>query len=120
MKTRSDNKKMSPRPTDDDNDDDDDDDNDGDGNDDGDDVEGDKEDSDSSKIWTCESALQDLRQNYGNIDHPIAYAAPNAIHKFYLGRLTLREIKDFLSTIRSYAANFEYHRSLTNPVFTYR
>ena len=41
--------------------------------------------------------LEDLKKNYSEPGHMIAYSGISAIEKFYEGRLTRQEIEDFLS-----------------------
>ena len=64
--------------------------------------------------------LQDLKNNYTNPSHPIAYAGINTIYRYYNKKLPVREIAKALSGIESYTRSKESKQLRRNPTFVYR
>ena len=61
----------------------------------------------------------DLKNNYKNPGHPIAFSGVNTVYKFYNGQIPLPRIKQLLASIESYTLHREFHKSQRNPSFTH-
>ena len=46
--------------------------------------------------------MEDLKSNYANLESNVAYLSASALRKLYKGRLTGKQIDDFLATRQSY------------------
>lgn len=66
-----------------------------------------------------ENAIDDLKMNYKNPGHPIAFSGVNKIYEFYNGALTIKQIKEILSGIESYTLHREYHKNTRNTTYAY-
>ena len=62
--------------------------------------------------------LLHLKQNYLNVKSPIAFSGLTNIYNFYGGKLTYREIKDFLKSIDSYTLHKKSRVLQYNPSFS--
>ena len=65
------------------------------------------------------TALADLKMNYTNLSHPIAFAGINAVERWYGKTLPRKIIRDELATYESYTMHREYHDGKRNPYFIY-
>jgi len=61
----------------------------------------------------------DLKNNYNNPGHPIAFSGINNIYKFYKGHLSYDKIKDILSGIENYTLHREFKRGQRNPSYSH-
>lgn len=61
----------------------------------------------------------DLRTNYNNPGHPIAFSGINNIYDYYKGNLTFEKIKEILSGIENYTLHREYHKGQRNPSYSH-
>jgi len=66
-----------------------------------------------------ENAEQDLKENYKNAGHPIAFSGINQIYNYYRGALTISQIREILSGIESYTLHREYHKGVRNTTHAY-
>jgi len=66
-----------------------------------------------------ENAVDDLKENYKNPGHPIAFSGVNKIREFYKGVLTVKQIKEILSGIESYTLHREYHKNTRNTTYAH-
>ena len=88
----------------DDDDDDDDDDNDG------------INDSDSEEM-SKDEAMDILKKNYGNINHPVAFSGISKIYDLFQGILSYEDISKFLSTVDTYSIYRETKKNKRNPFY---
>ena len=63
-------------------------------------VEDDKEPNSSKEM--IHSPLSHLKKNYENIKSPIFLNGVSKLYQFYNGRLSYKQIKDFLKTVDTY------------------
>ena len=61
----------------------------------------------------------DIKNNYKNPGHPIAFAGINNIYKYYNGQISLPRIKQLLAGIESYTLHREFHKGERNPSFSH-
>ena len=71
-------------------------------------------------MWTKESALQTLKENYTKIGHPIAFSNVTAIFNYFGKVLSQSDIKTFLSSINTYTTHRENRRKARSyiPIFS--
>ena len=62
---------------------------------------------------------EDLKNNYTNPGHPIAFSGITNVYKYYKGGLSVEKIKDILSTIENYSLHREYKRGQRNPSYSH-
>lgn len=62
---------------------------------------------------------EDLKNNYTNPGHPIAFSGITNVYKYYKGKLSVEKIKDILSTIENYSLHREYKRGQRNPSYSH-
>ena len=67
-----------------------------------------------------DSLLEDLKKNYTNPSHPIAYSGINTVYLYYGKRIPIGEIARTLSSIDSYARHKESKQLRRNPTFVYK
>lgn len=61
-----------------------------------------------------DAALTELKNNYEEIGHPIAYSGPKSIYAYFNGILPLRVIKKFLSSRNVYTLHTEKRKRQSN------
>lgn len=66
-----------------------------------------------------ENAVSDLKENYKNPGHPIAFSGINKIYEYYNGALSIKQIKEILSGLESYTLHREYHKGIRNTTYAY-
>ena len=66
-----------------------------------------------------EKILEDLKQNYTQPGHQIAFSGINNIYNYYGKRISKKEIEDFLSTNYTYTRHKETARRYQNPTYKY-
>ena len=73
-------------------------------------------------MWTKIAALQELRDNYSNIGHPIAFSNPQTIYNYFQKAIPQREIETFLSSKNVYTLHRENRRKAPEyiPMFSLR
>lgn len=72
-----------------------------------------------SGLQTSEECEEDLKKNYSNVGHPIAFSGINNIYDFYKGLLKKTKIKEILSGAESYTLHKEYHKGQRNPSYSH-
>jgi len=70
-------------------------------------------------LQTVDQCIEDLKQNYTKPGHPIAFSGINSIYKYYKGILTIKNIKEVLSSIENYTLHREYHSEQRNPSYSH-
>ena len=61
-----------------------------------------------------------LRDNYGNTDSPVSFLSSGKIYRFYNRQLSMKKIKEFLTTSESYTLlKPEKSRRIFNTTITY-
>ena len=73
----------------------------------------------SRDFETGATAEEDLRANYDNIQHPIAFAGITAIRRWYKKKLSVARIQNVLSSFESYTLHKEIKEGRRNPIFLY-
>ena len=64
---------------------------------------------------------QTMLDDYTSLATPISFASENALYNHYGGSVSMRTIRDFLSTINAYTLHKEKKKNVVfNPVFVYR
>lgn len=61
---------------------------------------------------------EDLKNNYTNVGHPIAFSGITNIYNYYGGRIPLNRIKYLLSGKESYTLHREFHKNTRNISFS--
>jgi Integrase core domain/Chromo (CHRromatin Organisation MOdifier) domain len=74
---------------------------------------------DNREYNEVEDAERDLKENYKNAGHPIAFSGINQIYNFYNGALSIRQIKEILAGIESYTLHREYHKGKRNTTYSH-
>lgn len=65
--------------------------------------------------------LKYLKQNYENIDHPLYFSGITKIFEFFKGKLSIRDIEDFLSSNQTYTTFRQWKKpNPRNPTFVHR
>jgi hypothetical protein len=72
-----------------------------------------------SNLDTIEECEEDLKTNYTNPGHPIAFSGVNNVYDYYKGILSKNIIKEFLSSTESYTVHKEYHKGQRNPSYSH-
>lgn len=72
-----------------------------------------------SNLQTVDDCENDLRTNYTNAGHPVAYGGVDTIFNFYKGILDKEKIKEVLSSIENYTLHREYHAGQRNPSYSH-
>lgn len=67
-------------------------------------------------VLECEN---DVKTNYTNLGHPIAFGGIDTVYNYYKGILDKEKIKEILSSIESYTLHKEYHKSDRNPSYSH-
>lgn len=68
---------------------------------------------------TKNEALADLKANYHNLGHPIAFSGISKIQKYYNNVLSSTDIENFLASSYSYTVHREPKKPKFNPTFVY-
>lgn len=63
--------------------------------------------------------LDDLKANYNNPGHPIAFSGIQNIYNYYKGNLSINEIKEFLAGIENYTLHREFKKGQRNPSYSH-
>ena len=71
------------------------------------------------QIKTKEECLEDLKHNYKQPGHPIAFSGINNIYQFYNGVLSPSDIKNVLHGFENYTLHREYHKGQRNISYSY-
>ena len=71
----------------------------------------------SSLHSSLDNPLQHLKENYHNIKSPIAYSGVTNIYRYYGGKLSEKQIKEFLSTSDSYTLHKKSRVTGYNPCY---
>ena len=79
-------------------------------------VEDDKEPNSSKEM--IHSPLSHLKKNYENIKSPIFLNGVSKLYQFYNGRLSYKQIKDFLKTVDSYTLHKSSRTLKYNPSYS--
>lgn len=61
---------------------------------------------------------EEIKLNYKNPGHPIAYSNANTIYRYYNGEIPLKRVKEILKTIESYSIHKEFHKGKQNISFS--
>ena len=61
--------------------------------------------------------IQHLKENYKNTKHPIAFSGISNIYRYYDGKLTQKQIKNYLSTENAYTLHKKSRVTGYNPTF---
>ena len=61
--------------------------------------------------------LQHLKENYKNTKHPIAFSGISNIYNYYDGKLSQKQIKNYLSTENAYTLHKKSRITGYNPTF---
>lgn len=65
--------------------------------------------------------LKTIRENYETPGHPTAFAGVNAVHAFYDGRYTRKEVEKALQGLDTYTRHREYKQPpIYNPYYVYK
>ncbi len=72
-----------------------------------------------TQLSTREEAEEDLKTNYTNAGHPIAFSGINNVYDYYKGLLSKDTIKNILSSAESYTLHREYHKGQRNPSYSH-
>lgn len=62
---------------------------------------------------------EDLKANYNNPGHPIAFSGISNIYDYYKGNLSQDQIKDILASIENYTLHREYKKGQRNPSYSH-
>jgi transposase InsO family protein len=62
---------------------------------------------------------EDLKTNYNNPGHPIAFSGISNIYDYYKGNLSQDQIKDILASIENYTLHREYKKGQRNPSYSH-
>jgi hypothetical protein len=62
---------------------------------------------------------EDLKTNYTNVGHPIAFSGITNVYNYYNGRIPLDRIKFLLSGKESYTLHREFHKNVRNISFSH-
>ena len=73
----------------------------------------------TSPLQTIDECANDLEINYKVPGHPIAFGGIGKIYKYYNKKLTLRKIKEILSSIESYTLHRGFRKNQRNPTFSH-
>ena len=74
----------------------------------------------STKIWTKESALRDLKNQWSRVGKPLAFSGESAIYDYYDGALPLEDVRHFLSEQYVYTKFKDGKRvKIRNPFFVH-
>lgn len=68
---------------------------------------------------TEDECEHDLKTNYNQPGHPIAFSGINAIHTYYRGKLNKEKIKNVLASIENYTLHREYHEGQRNISYSH-
>jgi hypothetical protein len=68
---------------------------------------------------TKDECLEDLKANYNNPGHPIAYSGINNIYKYYNGVLNINDINDTLLSFENYTLHREQHKGQRNISYSH-
>ena len=79
-------------------------------------VEDDKEPNSSKEM--IHSPLSHLKKNYENIKSPIFLNGVSKLYQFYNGRLSYKQIKDFLKTVDTYTLHKSSRTLKYNPSYS--
>ena len=79
-------------------------------------VEDDKEPNSSKEM--IHSPLSHLKKNYENIKSPIFLNGVSKLYQFYNGRLSYKQIKDFLKTVDTYTLHKPSRTLKYNPSYS--
>jgi len=60
---------------------------------------------------------EEIKINYKNPGHPIAFSNAKTIYNFYNGDIPMKRIKAILKTLESYSIHKEFHKGLQNISF---
>jgi IS30 family transposase len=60
---------------------------------------------------------EEIKQNYKNPGHPIAFSNAKTIYNFYNGDIPMKRIKEILKTLESYSIHKEFHKGKQNISF---
>ena len=64
--------------------------------------------------------MNEIKNNYTKIGHPIAFSAPFQIYKYYKGKISYKKIKKALASIESYTLHKQLKQPKPrNPTFVY-
>lgn len=66
-----------------------------------------------------QDAISDLKENYKNPGHPIAFSGINKIYEYYKGAISIKQIKDVLAGVESYTLHREYHKNTRNVTYAH-
>ena len=72
-----------------------------------------------SNFKSIEECEEDLKKNYVNAGHPIAFSGINNVYDYYNGLLNKSKIKEILSNSESYTLHKEYHKGQRNPSYSH-
>ena len=56
----------------------------------------------TAEITTAKEAFEHLKNNYRKLGSPVALSGPLKLYKFYNGLLTIKQIKQYLSSVDTY------------------
>jgi transposase InsO family protein len=73
----------------------------------------------TESIESFEDLENDLKSNYNNPGHPIAFSGINNVYDYYQAKLSKTKIKDILAGIENYTLHREYHKSQRNPSYSH-
>lgn len=73
-----------------------------------------------TKLDSEAKCLKHLRSNYLKPSHPLFSSGPKSVYDFYNGKLSLKKIEDYLSSVESYTLFRANKKHKTNFSFVYR
>lgn len=65
------------------------------------------------------SCIEDLKENYTKVGHPIAFSGIQLIYNYYKPYLSHADIENALSEIESYTLHREFHSPQRNPSYSH-
>lgn len=68
---------------------------------------------------TPAQAIKDLKANYDNIAHPIAFSGVATVWRWYRGKVSIVKIREILAGFESYTLHREIKNGRRNPFFIY-
>ena len=64
-----------------------------------------------------EECLIELKENYNNPSHPLAFSGISNIYNYFNGVLSVKDIENFLASNEGYTIHREYKNLKRNPSF---
>ena len=71
-------------------------------------------------MMTKQFVLEDLKQKYNQVGHPVYMGGINAIKNYYQNKLSIKDIRNFLARSRTYTTHYEFKPVKHNPYYIRR